>query len=111
MTTELLIMAGDFDIHVNVKSNNDAVRLLDLLASMGLQQYVDLPTHISGNTLDLLITTTLDSSLLQDVQPNTYFSDHCSVLFSIYALKPHLSRKQYLLGKLRLLIQLQLKSW
>lgn len=85
MTTELLIMAGDFDIHVNVKSNNDAVRLLDLLASMGLQQYVDLPTHISGNTLDLLITTTLDSSLLQDVQPNTYFSDHCSVLFSIYS--------------------------
>ena len=41
-----------------------------------------------------LITRILDSSLIQDVQPDTYFSDHCSVLFSMSASKPHLSRKQ-----------------
>ena len=30
---------------------------LDLLESMGLQQHVDVPTHKSGHTLDLIITT------------------------------------------------------
>ena len=57
MTTELLTMAGDFNIHVNVPSDNDAVRFLDILfSSMGLQQRIDFPTHVAGNTLDLLKT-------------------------------------------------------
>ena len=80
MSTEPLIMAGDFNIHVNVPSDNDTVRFLDLLSSMGLQQHIDFPTHVSGNTLDLLITRSSDSRLIRDVQPDAYFSDHCSVL-------------------------------
>ncbi|XP_068757976.1 uncharacterized protein [Montipora capricornis] len=71
MTTEPLIMAGDFNIHVNVPSDNDAVRFLDLLSSMGLQQHIDFPTHVSGNILDLLITRSSDSRLIRDVQPDT----------------------------------------
>lgn len=53
---ELLIMAGDFNIHLNVPSDNDAVCFLDLLSSIGLQQHIDFPTCVSGNTLDLLTT-------------------------------------------------------
>ena len=83
MSTEPLIMAGDFNIHVNVPSDNDTVRFLDLLSSMGLQQHIDFPTHVSGNTLDLLITRSSDFRLIRDVQPDAYFSDHYSVLFSI----------------------------
>ena len=56
MTTEPLVLAGDFYIHVYVKSDNNAARFLDLLSSMGLHQHIDFPTHISGNTLDLLIS-------------------------------------------------------
>ena len=41
MTTELLVLAGDFNIHVNVKSDNYVARFLDLLSSMGLQQRID----------------------------------------------------------------------
>ena len=81
MTAELLILAGDFNIHVSVPSDNDAVRFLDLLSSMGLQQHIDFPSHVSGNTL--LINRSSDSCLIRDVQPDTYFSDHCSVLFLI----------------------------
>ena len=99
MTTEPLIMAGDFNIHVNVPSDNDAVRFLDLLSSMGLQQHNDFSTHVSGNTLDLLITRSSDSRLIRDVQPDTYFSDHCLVLFSINSSKPQLSRKEVSYGK------------
>ena len=83
MSTELLIMAGDFNIHVNVPLDNDTVRFVDLLSSMGLQQHIDFPTHVSGNTLDLLITR-----LIRGVQPDVYFSDHCSVLFLINTSKP-----------------------
>lgn len=56
MVAEPLVITGDFNIHVNVRSDNDSLRFLDLLQSMGLIQHVDFPTHISGNTLDLLIT-------------------------------------------------------
>lgn len=49
-------MAGDFNIHLNVPLDNDAVCFLDLLSSMGLQQHIDFPTRVSGNTLDLLTT-------------------------------------------------------
>ena len=51
------------------------------------------------NTLDLLITRSSDSRLIRDVQPDAYFSDHCSVLFSINTSKPQLSRKEVSLSK------------
>ena len=101
MTTEPLIMAGDFNIHVNVPSDNDAIRFLDLLSSMGLQQHIDFPTHVSGNILDLLITRSSDSRLIRDVQPDSYFSDHCSVLFLINTSKPQLSRKEVSFRKIK----------
>ena len=69
MTTEPLVLTGDFNIHVNIGSDSDAVRFLDLLSSMGLQQHISFSTHISGNTLDLLISRTLDSNLIHDVRP------------------------------------------
>ena len=61
---------------------------------MGLHQHIDFPTHTSGNTLDLLISRTLNSNLIQDVRPGTYFSDHCLALFSINISVPQLSRKK-----------------
>ena len=62
MTTEPLLLAGDFNIHVNIMTDNYAAQFLDLLSSMGLHQHIDFPTHTSGNTLDLLISRTLNSS-------------------------------------------------
>ena len=94
MTTEPLLLAGDFNIHVNINTDNDAANFLDLLSSMGLHQHIDFPSHISGNTLDLLISRTLNSNLIQDFRPGTYFSDHCLALFTINISIPQLSRKK-----------------
>jgi len=99
MTTEPLVLAGEFNIHVNVKTDNDAANFLDLLSSMGLHQHIDFPSHISGNTLDLLISRTLNSNLIQDVRPGTYFSHHCLALFIINISIPQLSRKKASFGK------------
>ncbi|XP_048578893.1 uncharacterized protein LOC125560696 [Nematostella vectensis] len=101
MTTEPLVLTGDFNIHVNIDSDNDAARFLDLLSSMGLQQHINFPTHISGNTLDLLISRTLDSSLIHDVRPGSYFSDHCIAFFAINVSMPEYSRKKVSFRKVK----------
>ena len=46
----------DFNNHVYIPSDSDAISLLDLLASMGLEQHVDNPVDTFGDTLDLIIT-------------------------------------------------------
>ena len=46
----------DFNNHVYIPGDSDAISLLDLLASMGLEQHVDKPVNIFGHTLDLIIT-------------------------------------------------------
>ena len=89
------MLAGDFNIHVDIMTDNDAAQFLDLLSSMGLRhQHIDFPSHTSGNTLDSLIPRTLNSNLIQDVRPGIYFSDHCLALFTINISVPQLSRKK-----------------
>lgn len=60
MCNEPLVLLGDFNIHVDVPTDMDAIQFRDLLDSMGLQQHVKQPTHIHGHTLDLLITRQSD---------------------------------------------------
>ena len=45
MSSELLLITGDFNIHIDDPLDTDRVRFLGLLESMGLQQHVDVPTH------------------------------------------------------------------
>ena len=40
---------------MDVEDDPDARAFLDLLASMGLKQHVNVPTPVSGHTLDLII--------------------------------------------------------
>ena len=50
------IIMGDFNLHVNNTMDNDSQQFLDTLDVLGFHQHVHIPTHHSGNTLDLLIT-------------------------------------------------------
>ena len=56
-----LIVGGDFNIHVNDSCDNSAKSFIDLLSSSGLLQ------HISGHTLDLLITRDVDPPVIGDI--------------------------------------------
>ncbi|KAK4322330.1 hypothetical protein Pmani_006915 [Petrolisthes manimaculis] len=51
-----LFICGDMNFHVDDVENRDAQRLLDLIHSMGLVQYMQVATHQKGHTLDLIIT-------------------------------------------------------
>ena len=45
MSSELLLITEDFDIHVDDPLDTDCVCFLGLLESVGLQQHVDVPPH------------------------------------------------------------------
>ena len=93
MSTDPLLITGDFNIHVNLQCNNNSLRFVDLLQSMGLQQHVDFPTHVSGNTLDLVIARDTDFVLGSSPKSDRYLSDHTTILFELITSKPSLSRK------------------
>ena len=52
-----LLIAGDFNFHLDDLNNKHAKRFVDILDGFGLQQHVKGPTHNKGHTLDLIITT------------------------------------------------------
>ena len=63
LSKERLLVLGDFNIHVDVPNGIDAVKFLDLLESLGLEQHVTEPTHIFGHRLDLVITRRTETLL------------------------------------------------
>ena len=88
LSPESLILTGDYNFHVDVEGDPDARAFLDLLASMGLKQHVNVPTHVSGHTLDLMITREHDPVICNVPLADRYLSDHASVLCSLNNAKP-----------------------
>ena len=58
LSSEPLVITGDFNVHVD---DRDATKLSDLLDSMGLCQHVTQSTHELGYTIDFIITRRSDS--------------------------------------------------
>ncbi len=76
-----LILTGDFNFHLNKPSDPDARKFMSILEDHDLLQHVKGPTHMSGNTLDLIISRQTDNlinnrSVFQDI----YMSDHMAVI-------------------------------
>ena len=94
MSSESLLITGDFNIHVDDVRDSDAIRFLDLLDSMGLEQHVDKPTHISGHTLDLMITRCSDTLIGTKPRPDYLFSDHFTVTCDLILGRPAPSVKK-----------------
>ena len=77
LSPESLILTGDYNFHVDVEDDPDARAFsLDLLASMGLKQHVNVPTHVSGHTLDLMITREHDPVISSVPVADRHLSDH-----------------------------------
>ena len=54
-THKNVIFCGDFNIHCNDYSNTDVIQFYQILNSFSLEQFVLSPTHVMGNTIDLVI--------------------------------------------------------
>jgi hypothetical protein len=56
LCNERLVITGDFNFHVDIPTDRDAIKFLDILESYCLEQHVVGPTHVDGHTLDLIIS-------------------------------------------------------
>ena len=79
VTTGKLIMAGDFNIHLDNPKDSFVSNFCDIIQSANLLQHVKGSTHKRGHTLDLIITRSIENTI-QDVCVNdSTISDHYSV--------------------------------
>ena len=45
-----------FTIHLDVSTNSHTLQFGEILESCGLHQYINVPTHCKGHTLDILLS-------------------------------------------------------
>ena len=63
MCPEVLVICGDFNLHLDDLLDNYSKKLMDLQETFSLSQHVSRPTHQSGHTLDLIITHSMRHEL------------------------------------------------
>jgi len=85
------VLTGDFNLpdinwaNVRVKESSSSRKSLNNLKTNGYHQLVTEPTHIAGNTLDLVITN--NYNIVDNINNNPGISDHYMVSFRLRFLK------------------------
>ena len=77
------IILGDFNTHIEDQTNADAVTLNDIIRPLGLKQHISGPTHVKGNTLDLIFIQLSNSFGIINTTLHGFISDHCMVSVDI----------------------------
>ena len=93
LSSEPLLITGDFNIHVDVVGDPVRAKFFDLLEAMDMLQHVTTPTHESGHTLDLIITRQCDALVKDPPVSDYHISDHWSVTCLLNLEKPTITRK------------------
>ena len=88
LSSDKLLIIGDFDFHIDVTPNPNNKHSSDLLDAMGLVQHVKQATHIHGHILDLIITLQSDDFVAQEPLSDSFISDHAAVICSLRTPRP-----------------------
>jgi hypothetical protein len=83
-----LIILGDFNIHVNKPEKSDSSQFLNSILINGFHQHISEPTHIHGNTLDLLISRPEDNIVVNHKVKVSLISDHYYIECTLRYMKP-----------------------
>ena len=88
-----VLLAGDFNFHVNDSSNASAKKFLSLITSFDYKNHVHDATHKKGHTLDLLLTRSDEKfvSNIDVIDPS--ISNHSAVNCKLLLAKPPPIRK------------------
>ena len=78
-----VIILGDFNIHINERSNPTILQFYDILSSFNLHQIIEGPTHDLGNTLDLVIHNFCDTTINDLHIDFSSKSDHAYIFFNL----------------------------
>lgn len=76
-----VIMAGDFNFHVDDATNAPASNFINVTESFNFLQHVKGPSHNRGHTLDLVFTLGMTFSSLK---LDDFISDHKCILFDAF---------------------------
>ena len=101
MSSEPLLILGDFNIHMDLPDDTDCKNMSDLLESMGLIQHVQQPTHELGHTLDLIITRISDNIIAGRPYTGELFSDHFPVFCQLKSERPPVAVKHLQFRKIK----------
>ena len=80
-TYERVIISGDFNVHMDNKSDTFTMEFLNLLNFINFTQHVTQPTYNRGHTLDLVITHGLSVNMSSVIDVG--LSDHFCVFFNV----------------------------
>ena len=78
-----IIILGDFNLHMNKAFDKDVIRFNNIISTFGLTQLIDKATHVSGNTLDLLITNQNETQIKDIIVDDVNYSDHSFIFFKV----------------------------
>ena len=105
-----LLLAGDFNFHVDNVGDSSASRFINLLEAFNLKQHITQPTHKSGHTLDLIITRDEDDVARNFTVFDPVISDHLAVCCTLSIPKVTFERKQVLFRRLKSIDMEQLRE-
>lgn len=98
---ELLLLVGDFNIHVDIKNDRTALQFVGLLETCNLIQHVNTATHRDGHILDLVITRADENFLSDFIVSQPGLSDHLAVQCRLNFFKQPQEVKRIVYRKLR----------
>ncbi|XP_068749378.1 uncharacterized protein [Montipora capricornis] len=89
-----ILLAGDFNFHVDNNQDCTATRFTQLLDAFNLKQNILLPTHKSGSTLDLIITRADENIASKFIVVDPALSDHYMVGCTLSLTKVPFEKKK-----------------
>ena len=101
MSPKVLVIFGDFKLHLDDLRDNDTKKFMDLLETFSVSQHASGATHLSSHTLDLIITLSSDDVVLASPKATFPISDHFIIQCPIGFPWPALSCKELTFRKLK----------
>ena len=86
---------------MDIDTDADAIRMCEVLSMYDRTQHVTVPTHISGHTLDLIITRYNRELLLSYPVADYMVSDHMFVCYRVNMRRPPLETRTISYRKLK----------
>jgi hypothetical protein len=98
-----VLLAGDYNIHMDDEADRDAITMTNMLTSAGLKQHVSTPTHKKGHILDLLITRDTEDIISNVTVERDLLavSDHAATMCNLDITRPEPVRHKTSFRKLR----------
>ena len=94
-TSNNAILVGDFNLHINNSNDDDACNFMETTQKvLGLHLNITFPTHVSGNTLDLIFSEANNKIKVEECTQGDYISEHCLITCILGTDKPIMTRKE-----------------